>query len=58
MLIHVTISSKLFSFVVSLNLAIKDGLDVIFVWTLIEKIVTVTMKNWFLGKQARIFSMC
>lgn len=37
MLIHVTISPKLLSFVVTLNLAIKDGLDVLFIWTLIEK---------------------
>lgn len=31
------LSSNLLSFVVKLNLTMKDGLDVIFIWTLMEK---------------------
>lgn len=37
----------------TLNLAIKDGLDVIFIWTLIEKIVSPN--EWVSEKAGKMF---
>lgn len=60
MLIHVPALSKLFYFVVTLNAAVKDGLDVISVWMLTEKKVCdyKELVSWKAGKFCLFVSIC
>lgn len=55
MLIHVTIVQFAF-FCSALKLAIKDGLDVILIWTLIEK-EDCSYKELISERQTRFFSV-